>query len=613
MVFSNKPIRRSQLISPWGVGAIVPFPNDESLMIAGLDMWRYRTRESFQIEDERLKKRLGVKELRWPPDFRDRSTDPDNFNLRIPAVRFPTWQYCPFCGTMQKTGLYTKQPVCSCYQWEKGRKCNPNARYKKKLIPERFVVVCPDGHIDDFPVAEWLHQDDAHLFNPETCHIRRSTGGTSAALTGVLYECSCGAKKSIAGATRPGALDKIGYRCKGAKPWLGIEKDEVNPCGKADVKVLLRGATNVWFADTRSSIHIPTEDETTSRKIFGVLNEFFDTLKTQRINGEWNRAFINLLADSKHIDREELYEAFIKKNNNIERLPEVTEETTEDGYRLAEYKMLVKSSGSDILDFHSQNFPISAYNQVIHKFFHSISLVPKLRETRAFTGFSRLEPNEGSVSERKKMLRIGAGDWLPAIEVYGEGIFFEFDAEALKAWASREAVSERIKKLNRAYHASKFGKNSDGMLRPEFVLIHTFAHLIINQLSFECGYGSSALRERIYCEKTSNNFEMYGVLVYTASGDSEGSLGGLVRQGENGRIEDTTVSALKNALWCTSDPICIQSAGQGPESCNIAACHNYALLPETCCECGNRLLDRGTAIGTLSENGIGFFDTVRNL
>ena len=285
----------------------------------------------------------------------------------------------------------------------------------------------------------------------------------------------------------------------------------------------------------------------------------------------------------------------------------------EDGYRLAEYKVLVKSSGSDILDFHSQNYQISAYDPVIHKYFRSISLVPKLRETRAFTGFSRLEPNEMSVSERKKMLRIGDGDWLPAIEVYGEGVFFEFDAEALKAWASKDKVDERIKKLNRAYHASKFGKKTEGLLRPEFVLIHTFAHLIINQLSFECGYGSSAIRERIYCEKTSNNYEMYGVLIYTASGDSEGSLGGLVRQGENGRIEDTIVSALKNALWCTSDPICIQSAGQGPESCNIAACHNCALLPETCCECGNRLLDRGTAIGTLSENGIGFFDTVRNL
>jgi len=96
-------------------------------------------------------------------------------------------------------------------------------------------------------------------------------------------------------------------------------------------------------------------------------------------------------------------------------------------------------------------------------------------------------------------------------------------------------------------------------------------------------------------------------LLYTASGDSEGSLGGLVRQGETGRIEDTIKSALENATWCTSDPVCIQSLGQGPESLNLAACHNCTLLPETCCEIGNRLLDRGVVIGTLKDKSIGYF------
>ena len=37
-----RPIKRGFLIGPWGVGAIVPFPNNESLMIAGLDVWEYK-------------------------------------------------------------------------------------------------------------------------------------------------------------------------------------------------------------------------------------------------------------------------------------------------------------------------------------------------------------------------------------------------------------------------------------------------------------------------------------------------------------------------------------------------------------------------------------------
>ena len=300
-------------------------------------------------------------------------------------------------------------------------------------------------------------------------------------------------------------------------------------------------------------------------------------------------------------------------SSGTEDLNGVTEEVSEEEYRLAEYKVLVKSSGSDAQRFHSKNYPITTYDPVISKYFKSISLVHKLQETRAFVGFSRVEPTEMPVSERKKMLRLGDEGWLPAIQVQGEGIFFEFNKEAVENWANLPAVKARMKNLQIAYRQSRFGKKADGDLRPVYVLIHTFAHLLINQLSFECGYGSSSIRERIYCEKTDNQFGMYGVLIYTASGDSEGSLGGLVRQGEKGRIEDTIKDAVINASWCSSDPVCIQSLGQGPESLNLAACHNCALLPETCCENGNRLLDRGVVVGTLTDQSVGFFADLRNL
>lgn len=607
MAYSNRPMRRSALIGPWGVGAIVPFPNDESLMIAGLDMWRYNDATPFVIKDERLLRRLGVQELRWPPDFRENNADPQNCNLKIPAVRFPTWHYCPFCGTMRKTTFYEPQPECECFQWPNGRTCNPSFRYKRKLIPERFIVICPDGHIDDFPVAEWLHHGSGHTYNPETCKIRRSTGGASAALSGVFYECSCGVKRSIAGATSPGSLAKIGYKCKGSKPWLGIDSDEDSPCGNTEIRVVLRGATNVWFADTRSSIYIPTDDEQTTKRILAVLDEFYDTVSARRVNGEWDRNFIYMLAEAKHIDQDALFNAFVKRGNELDGIPDASEEMTEDEYRLAEYNVLTKSSGSDAQPFHSKNYPISWYDPVISKYFKSISLVHKLQETRAFVGFSRAEPKAMPISERKKMLRLGDETWLPAIQVQGEGIFFEFNKEALEEWANRPAVMDRLRNLQVSYKKSRFATDSVGDLRPEFVLIHTFAHLLINQLSFECGYGSSSIRERIYCEKTDNEYGMYGVLIYTASGDSEGSLGGLVRQGAKDHIEDTIRDAVRNAAWCSSDPVCIQSYGQGPESCNLAACHNCALLPETCCECGNRLLDRGSVVGTLDNKSIGFF------
>ena len=609
MAFTNKPMRRSALIGPWGVGAIVPFPNDESLMIAGLDMWRYNEPSPFAIKDERLQRRLGVQELRWPPDFRENNADPQNCFLRIPAVRFPTWHYCPYCGSMEKATYYQQQPECDCYPWPNGRICNPAHRYKRKLIPERFVIICPNGHIDDFPVAEWVHFESGHTYDPNTCKIRRSTGGASASLSGVYYECTCGAKRSIGDAKRKAIWERFGYRCKGARPWLGIQEDTENPCTckPEDLQIVLRGATNVWFADTRSSIYIPTDADQTSKKILAVLDQWYDTLSASRVDGEWNRQFIDVLAAKSNIEPDVLYKAFLRREAGLDGLSDVNEEMSEDAYRLAEYNVLSRSSGSDKQHFHSQNFPISCYDPVISKFFKSISLVYKLQETRAFVGFSRVEPKEVPISEQKKMLRLGSENWLPAIQVQGEGIFFEFNKEAVEEWAKQENVLKRIHNLQQSYKKSNFGSRTAGELRPEFLLIHTFAHLIINQLSFECGYGSSSIRERLYCEKTSNEFGMYGVLIYTASGDSEGSLGGLVRQGEKNRIEDTICSAIRNATWCSSDPVCIQSLGQGPESLNLAACHNCALLPETCCECGNRLLDRGVIVGDLEDKSIGFF------
>ena len=318
MAYTNKPMRRSALIGPWGVGAIVPFPNDESLMIAGLDMWRYGDDISpFLIKDERLQRRLGVQELRWPPDFREKNADPDHCNLKIPAVRFPRWYYCPFCGTMEQATLYQQQPECKCYPWPSGRKCDPKYRYRKKMIPERFVVICPNGHIDDFPVAEWLHHNSGHAYNPETCTIRRSTGGASASLSGVYYECSCGAKRNISGAMRPGALEKIGYKCKGNRPWLGDGEDAREECGCTDVRVVLRGATNVWFADTRSSIYIPLDDDKINKRIISVVNESYESLNSHRINGELDRGFINLLASMKNVDADELYQALLRRDKGM--------------------------------------------------------------------------------------------------------------------------------------------------------------------------------------------------------------------------------------------------------------------------------------------------------
>ena len=92
-----------------------------------------------------------------------------------------------------------------------------------------------------------------------------------------------------------------------------------------------------------------------------------------------------------------------------------------------------------------------------------------------------------------------------------------------------------------------------------------------------------------------------------AGGDSEGSLGGLVRQGESGNLETTILAAVKNAEFCASDPLCLESEGQGYYGLNLAACHACTLLPETACELGNRVLDRALIVGSEANPQGGYF------
>ncbi|TOO25242.1 hypothetical protein CGH41_18180, partial [Vibrio parahaemolyticus] len=98
-----------------------------------------------------------------------------------------------------------------------------------------------------------------------------------------------------------------------------------------------------------------------------------------------------------------------------------------------------------------------------------------------------------------------------------------------------------------------------------------------------------------------------GVLISTASAASDGTLGGLVRQGKPKNFVNTLINALRDAEWCSSDPLCIDSEGQGSEALNLAACHACALVSETSCELRNMFLDRGLVIGTLDKPSMGLF------
>jgi hypothetical protein len=245
-----------------------------------------------------------------------------------------------------------------------------------------------------------------------------------------------------------------------------------------------------------------------------------------------------------------------------------------------------------------------------------ISLVDKLRETRAYRGFNRLVPQhvEGAPSPQSHLWRkapvVDAEKWLPCSVVFGEGIFIRFEEEHITTWEGQIALAAHLKPLQDREDASarRMGRPSRPV-RPRFLLLHTLAHLLIRRLVFECGYGSASLRERLYVSENPKS-RMAGILIYTASGDCEGSMGGLVRMGEPESFARIFEDAVSDAAWCSADPVCTESGtngGQGIDGLNIAACHCCTLLPETSCECFNALLDRSLITSRLSATNMGFF------
>lgn len=589
----NRPtLRRSQTVTTFGVGAIADLP-DASVMICGTDKWD--TRGSVSLSDPRLEKKLGVSYFRMAPDS-------DSPGDGITAVRFPRAMRCRRCNKLRDIEAWriAAQSTKRFIYFDDKPYCDTCSI---ALIPSRFVVACRKGHIDDFPFVEWAHGGKEKICTEPKIEYREI--GASASLGSIRITCSnCNESRSMGGSFSKETLENIS-KCKGAMPW---EMEYESEC-RERLTTLQRGGTNVHFPSLKSSILIPPHS---SQNLKTKITESLAwELYISQQGALDSTMAIQLIANELQEDLKKVEAIFNEINGEPEESPELK---SEEEYRYEEYlafKGEYDQSTSDPRDFLIEEKNVSEYNL---PFLKSLVLVKKLRELRVQTGFSRIRPpqqNEEDSSDDDELIETmpvsqKRQNWLPAYEVRGEGIFIEFKPEDLKSWANQDLVKSHLASL-----ISRSKKNPDAFgvvseLIPEFILLHTLSHIMIKQLSFECGYSSSALRERMYVSNRLGK-EMYGFLIYTADGDADGTLGGLVRQGEPDLFVDTMLKALNESQWCSSDPLCIESKGQGYLALNLAACHSCCMLPETSCELINRYLDRTTLIGSLSNPEIGLF------
>lgn len=133
-------------------------------------------------------------------------------------------------------------------------------------------------------------------------------------------------------------------------------------------------------------------------------------------------------------------------------------------------------------------------------------------------------------------------------------------------------------------------------------MLHTLSHLLLTVIALECGYPASSLRERVYASELG-----YGILLYTATADAEGTLGGLVAAGQ--RIHEHLHAALEWGRLCANDPVCAQHKPDDPFERRFlhgAACHGCLLIAETSCEQCNDFLDRTLVVPTVDGGEAAF-------
>lgn len=621
-------IRRSQLISPFGVGAMTVLVDGTSVIAGGLDHWfegENAEPGEFRIDEWRLQRRLRVSHFRLPPhyvaprkSFASDTIRTKNLGIVVPFLRFPSWSFCPYCKRLNSHPL-TLEGKAHCP--DSSHKASKTS--KGPIVAQvPFVTVCERGHLDDFPWREWVHYD----VEP-TCEgiLRlRSRGGGS--LAGQEVSCdTCGQRRTLENVMNTTRIEGAettflssqlqrgaDFACRGSRPWLGSSHE---PCGQP-IRASLRGASNVYFPLVESSIYLPQSPSSTPEELIDLIRseQFAPAMALAKVRGtvtaqDFRAMDVNGLADSfsdRQID--DALAELIGRKDAQEDYDLDTQPPTQ--WRYPEYAILRNQlQHSDLV----VTVPPRHYGDSVRAAFHRVRLVDLLRETRALWGFTRVTSSELKLRDGKQRLRLKqlspSRDWLPAYTVNGEGIYLELDEARLLQWEERTDVRRRSARLIDSYEqARKRGWLTERDISPRFILIHTIAHLLINQLIFECGYSTASLRERLFVSSDPDR-PMVGLLIYTAAGDAEGTMGGLVRMGKPGNLERVWDAALANAEWCSTDPICMETgeAGQGPDNCNMAACHSCALLPETSCEEFNRFLDRGLVVGSIRNPELGFF------
>lgn len=607
----QRKVRQSQTIVPFGVGAIFDLQGES---LVACDTYRWGSRGE-RIQSERLAAVLGVSEFRAAPAVASNTWAAPSAG--VPYARFPTWLFCQKCRRMirwtRESEQSDKVPTCG------------SCPGKKQLVPMRWIQICPNGHMEDLGWHRWAHSQntdpEARQCQKDNLFFESVPGKGSGGLDTLQVHChSCHSRRNLMGITSKGSLKSIGVTCSGRQPWQWWS--ERMDCEEIPLAVQ-RGASNVYFPLVHSSIEIPnaSRSDSQSEKALGIkADDFFRPLLGITEDAPMFDLIVEDLVQ-RHAVTIEYVKGLVRDEKQREAGKATAVEATPGDLLGEEWAaFLTDLDNSDDPHFQTRHVALaetaeSPVTSLLADRVEKVVLADRIREVRALEGFHRVTP-----AGRDKLVPAAGNhkatvSWLPAIDVRGEGIFISLDERRLAVWEEQQAVRDRVleleKRLSASFMETRLRERTGPILAPRYVLLHTFAHLLIRRLAFESGYAATNLRERIYARSAADPGgapRQAGFLIYTAAGDSEGTLGGLVRQGNPPHLQATMLESLQDAIWCSSDPLCAENLASTFASLNFAACHACTLVAETSCESGNYLLDRVLVVG--SDKVPGFFQDV---
>ena len=623
-------IRRAQITDTYGVGALVDV-NGEGFVITDINRWERRP--NVPINLPRLSQAVGNKQLLgFPPSDK----------VSVSVDRFPRWYFCPNngCRTLRQiskkhdsdnmTALRESEEFFGTVFLPPTPRC-PKCK-KMEMTPMRWIAFCDHGHLAEIDWYNWCHfgQQEA-----QTGQCDRTTSSLTYVVTGakggdfdqLIIKCSCGKRRSLEGIKSDHefrgyyVFAKSGTKCTGTQPWER-ESPNAGQCEEA-MRVEPRGSSALYRskkftaldlgADHSFGMGLSTEARSELNQALDGLVEALDGLSqelTSVFENEEHRFWtrIDRIAD-RHEVTTELCKQFIIDtfHQNLNAQATFTGESQEiEGKQsdllLEEFDLFRKgeniaAANLNIVFTSPQQF---SRGKEIGAIFSSIGAVRKLKEVRALLGFNR---GAGTSSDQMVPVDLrGNSSWLPAVEAWGEGIYFGINPDSLLQWERSQKVgldvirNGQLKLIAESEAAQALEIYADIF----FLLAHTLSHLLVRELTFQSGYSSSALRERLYYDPSTREV---GILIYTTDADAEGTLGGLVEQAREVRLIDLVNRITSRAVWCSLDPVCRETEQQGIGGLNSAACHSCGLIAETSCVYQNAGLNRLLLGGLGDEHG----------